>query len=161
MKVLVTIGSMVEKKFTRLFKAVDQLCEEGTLNGQDVIAQVGFDQYQSKYYKCFDMIADEEFKKIIDNSDLIITHAGTGTVTSCLKKNKKVIIFPRMAKYDEHYDDHQLELSRIFTDAGHVMCAYDVDELRNRIIRMNDFKPVKFESNNHRMNNIIINYIER
>ena len=51
MKVLVTIGSMVEKKFTRLFQIIDELCKEGILDGKDVIAQVGFDNYNSKYYR--------------------------------------------------------------------------------------------------------------
>ena len=128
MKVLVTIGSMVEKKFTRLFQMIDTLCEEGVLNGNDVTAQVGFDAYQSKYYKCFDMIADEQFKQLIDDSDLIITHAGTGTVTSCLKKGKKVIIVPRITKYDEHYDDHQLELADLFTKQGYTLWAFNLDE---------------------------------
>lgn len=91
MKVLVTIGSMSEKKFTRLFNIIDELCSEGVLDGNQIIAQVGFDHYESSYYKCFDMVADEDFKKMIDECDLVVTHAGTGTVTACLKKRKKLL----------------------------------------------------------------------
>ncbi len=161
MKVLVTIGSMVEKKFTRLFQMVDTLCEEGVLNGANVTAQVGFDAYQSKYYKCFDMIADEQFKQMIDGSDLIITHAGTGTVTSCLKKGKKVIIVPRITKYDEHYDDHQLELTDLFTKQGYTLLASNLDELRDAILKIDEFTPVPFVSNNQQMNKLVIDFIER
>lgn len=161
MKVLVTIGSMVEKKFTRLFQMVDTLCEEGVLNGADVTAQVGFDAYQSKYYKCFDMISDEQFKQMIDDSDLIITHAGTGTVTSCLKKSKRVIIVPRITKYDEHYDDHQLELADLFKKQNYVEVAQDIEELRNLILHINDFQPAPFTSNNAKMNQLVIDFIEK
>ncbi len=160
MKVLVSIGSMVEKKFTRLFKAIDELCEEGILDGSQVNAQVGFDNYCSKYYKCFDMIPDDDFKKMIDEADLIITHAGTGTVTSSIKKGKKVIIFPRMAKYDEHYDDHQLELAELFTAQGYVLQARTKDELRTCILGIDSFTPNPFVSNNGRINNIVIDFIE-
>ena len=66
---------MVEKEFTRLFKVIDELCEEGVLDGKELTAQVGFDNYKSQYYKCFDMTADEGFKRLIDESDLIIAHA--------------------------------------------------------------------------------------
>ena len=160
MKILVTIGSMVEKKFTRLFKIIDELCEEKIINGNDVVAQVGQDDYKAKYFKTFDMISDDKFKELIDNSDLIITHAGTGTVTTCLKKNKKVIIFPRMAKYDEHYDDHQLELAELFVKNNYVLCATNKLELINHINHINEFKPNKFISNNSRINKLISDFIE-
>lgn len=160
MKILITIGSMVEKKFTRLFKIIDELCEEGILEGKDIIAQVGNDGYKSKNFKGFEMISDGEFKEIIKNSDLIITHAGTGTVSACLKSNKKVIIFPRLYKYDEHYDNHQLELADMFVKNKYVLCATNKEELIKCINKIDIFSPAKFISNNKSINNIIINYIE-
>lgn len=160
LKVLITIGSMVEKKFTRLFHIIDELCKEQILDGHKVLAQVGFDNYESSYYKTFDLIPDEEFKQIIEESDLVISHAGTGTVTSCLKKGKKVIVFPRLATFDEHYDNHQLELAELFSKGNYVLCANDKDELVKCIKNLNEFNPTKFYSNNDKINNIIIDFIE-
>lgn len=161
MKVLVTIGSMVEKKFTRLFNIIDELCEDGELDGTQVTAQVGFDNYQSTSFQCFDMIADEEFKSLISESDLIIAHAGTGTVISSIKLGKKVIIFPRMAEYDEHYDDHQLELAELFSKQGYVLVAKNKDELKECIRKLDEFTPVPFVSNNEKMNKLVIDFIEK
>ncbi|WP_186316971.1 PssE/Cps14G family polysaccharide biosynthesis glycosyltransferase [Priestia megaterium] len=161
MKVLVTIGSMVEKKFTRLFNIIDELCEQGVLDGNKVTAQVGFDNYQTKNFNTFDMMADEDFKKLINESDLIITHAGTGTVMSCLKQKKKVIIFPRMAEFDEHYDDHQLELCDLFKKDEYVLCATNKEELIKCIVHSEHFRPNVFKSNNSSMNNLIIDFIEK
>jgi len=161
LKTLVTIGSMVEKKFTRLFDIVEDLCEEGILDGEEVIAQVGFDNYDAKNFSTFDMAADEEFKGLISQSDLIITHAGTGTVTACLKQRKKVIIFPRMAEFDEHYDDHQLELCELFKKDDYVLCATNKEELIECIGRLEGFLPKEFKSNNSSMNKIIIDFIEQ
>ncbi|MGG3692573.1 PssE/Cps14G family polysaccharide biosynthesis glycosyltransferase [Heyndrickxia ginsengihumi] len=161
MKVLVTVGSMVEKRFTRLFKIIDELCEENILDGSKVIAQVGFEDYKARYYKTFDMIEDDKFKKLINDSDLIISHAGTGTVIPCLKKGKKVIIFPRLVKYNEHYDDHQLELAELFTKNNHVMCAKNKRELIKCIKELDSFIPEKFVSNNSKINNLVIDFIEK
>lgn len=161
MKILVTIGSMSEKKFTRLFKIIDDLCLEGILNGEDVTAQVGFDGYISKYFKCFDMIADEDFKKLIMKSDLIISHAGTGTVISSIKFKKKVIVFPRLKEFNEHYDNHQLELAELFAIKGYVLKATEKDELKTCIKNIDKFTPAPFISNNKRINDIVIRYIEK
>ncbi|PEZ45480.1 capsular biosynthesis protein CpsG [Priestia megaterium] len=160
LKTLVTIGSMVEKKFTRLFHIIDELCEENVLDGSQLIAQSGFDNYIPRNFKAFDMLADEEFKKLIGESDLIITHAGTGTVTACLKRNKKVIVFPRMAKYDEHYDDHQLELANLFIKNNYVLCAKNKEELTKCIKELDLFTPQKFVSNNSKINKLVIDFIE-
>jgi UDP-N-acetylglucosamine transferase subunit ALG13 len=160
LKVLITIGSMVEKKFTRLLKIIDELCEEKILDGTKVIAQIGFDNYVPKHYRSFDMISDEKFKSLIDEVDLIISHAGTGTVVPCLKKGKKVILFPRMAKYNEHYDDHQFEIAELFTLEKYTLCAKDKQELIRCINMFNTFTPRKFISNNAKMNKLIINFIE-
>lgn len=161
MKVLVTVGSMVEKKFTRLFETIDELCDEGVLQGKEIIAQVGFERYKSKNFETFDMASDADFKELISKADLIITHAGTGTVTSCLKQKKKVIIFPRMIEYDEHYDNHQLELSNLFEKNNFVLCAKNKEQLKQCILSLNQFHPAEFKTNNSYINKIVIDFIEK
>lgn len=161
LKILVTIGSMKEKKFTRLFNIIDELCEEKIIDGKNVIAQVGFDNYNSNNFNTFDMIDDYEFKKMIDDSDVIITHAGTGTVISCIKKGKKVIIFPRLVEYNEHYDNHQLELCELFKRKNYALIAKNREELIKCINSINEFNPKKFISNNKNINKLIIDFINK
>lgn len=156
MNVLVTVGSMQGRSFLRLFKIVDALCKSKVLEGDKVIAQTGWDNYQSDYYRCFDLIGDEQFKDIMYNSDLVISHAGTGTVTSALKAGKKVILFPRLSKYNEHYDDHQLELCEIFSSNGYVLCAKNAVELEKCIAEIDRFVPRPFQSNKIHFNKCIM-----
>lgn len=160
LKILVTIGSMAGCKFTRLFKIVDELCEERVLDKDKVIAQTGCDNYKSSYYKTFDMLPDEKFKKLIAESDVIISHAGTGTVTSCLKKGKKVILFPRLEEYGEHYDNHQLDLCDVFVNKGYTLCAKDKTELKVCLENIVEFVPRQFKSHNEYINDLIIDFIE-
>ena len=161
LKTLITVGSMQGRSFIRLFNIIDELCAEGFLNGKDTIAQTGYDNYKSKYYDSFDLIGDDKFKEIIQKSDLIITHAGTGTVTASLKAGKKTIVFPRLSKYDEHYDDHQTELADLFESQGYVLQARNKDELVACINNIDNFVPKVFVTNNDRINKIIIDFIDK
>ncbi len=159
--IFVTVGSSEEYKFPRLLQIIDELCDEGVINGAEIVAQIGYTNYEAKNYKTFDMTSDEEFKALVAQSDIIITHAGTGSVTSALKARKKVIIFPRRFEFKEHLDNHQLELADLFTSKGYTLCAMDKEELKEKIQTIGDFKPVEFVSSNRKINEIVINFIEK
>lgn len=144
--ILVTVGSS-NILFDRLFKIIDSLCDRGVLCGEDIIAQTGKIGYEIRNYRHFDFVANDEMKKYQADADLIICHAGTGTVIGALKMGKKVIVFPRLAKFGEHESDHQLDLAREFTEEGYVLCAMDEAELEDALRRVGDFEPKKFVSN--------------
>ena len=149
-----------EYSFVRLFKILDELCEEGVIDKDKLIVQTGKDQYISCNYKTFDMVSNKEFNDLSDKADFIISHAGTGCVVPNLKKGKRIIVFPRLEKYNEHLDDHQLELADLFSKEGYVICAKNKKELINAIRNINDFSPKKFISNVSKINQIIVDFIE-
>lgn len=158
--ILITVGGVEEYSFERLFRIVDELCDEGVLNGKEVVAQVGFNTYKPRNYRSFDFISSEKFKELANKSEFIISHAGTGTVVSAIKERKKVIIFPRFSKYNEHLDDHQLELSELFEKKHYALVAHDKGELIQCINKIKQFEPVTFISNNEKIINLIIDCIE-
>lgn len=160
MRIFVTIGTMRDLSFSRIFKVIDELCEEGILDGTTISAQMGAESYQPNHFKGFEMLEDDAFRQLIRESDVIISHAGTGTVTTCLKLGKKVIVFPRMAKYKEHYDNHQIELSDVFTQKGYVLSAHNKDQLKICLQELDSFKPQPFISNNQLMNQIVMTAID-
>lgn len=157
--ILVCVGAS-EYKFDRLLVMIDELCNEGILTGSDIIAQIGNADYKPRNYKSFSLIGRDDFQNYMENADLIITHAGTGSVIPPLKLGKKVIILPRLEKYKEHLDDHQLELRDVFTSAGYTLSAENIDELRVAVERMSTFKPKVFKSNNQQMNRLVIDFID-
>ena len=105
---LVTLGTQ-HQEFTRLLDYI----EKSDLKGE-IIVQAGYTKYESKRMKIFDFISYDEMEKYIDKSDLVITHAGTGSIVMPLKKDKKVIACARLSKFGEHVDDHQVELVDVF-----------------------------------------------
>lgn len=158
--ILVCVGAS-EYKFDRLLKIVDELCDEKILSGKDIIAQIGNTDYTPKNYKSFNLIGRDDFQKYMEEAELIITHAGTGSVIPPLKLGKKIIVFPRLEKYKEHLDNHQQELRDVFTDGGYTLSAENKDELIDAIIKSRNFVPKEFYSNNRRINEMVIDFIEK
>ena len=48
-KIFITLGSQ-KFQFNRLLKAVDELCEKGTIDAEDVFAQIGYSDYIPKNF---------------------------------------------------------------------------------------------------------------
>jgi UDP-N-acetylglucosamine transferase subunit ALG13 len=142
-------------------KILDELCDEGIIDGADVVAQIGSTTYSPRNYKSFDLIARDDYQRYVDAADIIITHAGTGSVVPPLRQGKKIIIFPRLVKYREHLDNHQLELAETFTQQGYALCAQNIGELRKCLGNVEDFIPNQFVSNNTRLNELVIDYIRQ
>lgn len=138
---LVTLGTQ-HQEFTRLLDYI----ENSNLKGE-IIVQAGYTKYESKRMKIFDFISYDEMEMYIDKCDLVITHAGTGSIVMPLKKGKKVIACARLSKFGEHVDDHQVELVDVFYSEGYIL-KVDEDTSLNEVLKnIKNFKPKKFVSN--------------
>jgi UDP-N-acetylglucosamine transferase subunit ALG13 len=155
---LVILGTQ-DKVFPRLLKEIEKQIKKGNLQGE-VIVQAGSTKFKSKYMKIFDLIPMGEFDKLIKQSDLIITHGGVGTILSALRQNKKVIVVPRLKKYEEHENDHQIQITQEFARLGYILPCYDTKDMSEVLEQVNDFKPKKYKSNNKKMIQLIENYID-
>jgi len=139
--ILVTLGTQKEQ-FTRLLDYI-----ENSKIKDEIIVQAGHTKYNSKKMKIFDFIPYEEMDKYIDDADLIITHAGTGSVLTPLKRGKNVIVCARDMKYDEHVDNHQKELVEVFAGEGYVLELNEDILLDDLMKKIKKFKPKNYVSN--------------
>jgi UDP-N-acetylglucosamine transferase subunit ALG13 len=64
-----------------------------------------------------------------------------------LKKGKKVIACPRLEKYEEHVDDHQLQITEVFSEEGYILLFNDGDDMDKIYKKSLSFKPKKYVSN--------------
>ena len=131
-KIFITLGSQ-KFQFNRLLKAVDELCERGTIEAADVFAQIGYSDYLPKNFNYKKFLDRDEFSKEMGKADIVITHGGTGAIIGAVKKGKKVIAVPRLAKYGEHVDDHQLQLIKQFDDLNLICSCRDTKELETAL----------------------------
>lgn len=125
--IFITLGSQ-KFQFNRLLKAVDELVERGEIQ-EEVYAQIGYSDYQPLHYGYTQFVDREEFHKLEKAADIVITHGGTGAIIGAVKQGKKVIAVPRLSKYGEHVDDHQLQLLQQFYEMGLVCVCMDCDKL--------------------------------
>lgn len=109
--------------FNRLLKKIDELVENKVIEDR-VIAQIGHSTYEPKNYKYKRFMDLNEYDSHVNEAKLVITHGGTGAIIRALKANKQVIAVPRLAKYEEHSDNHQLQIVNHFFDEGYI---YKVD----------------------------------
>lgn len=157
--ILITLGTQ-DKEFTRILKEVDKLITKKVIK-EEVVVQAGYTKYKSKNMKIFDYVSKMELEKYIEKASFVITHAGVGTIFDCLKKNKKIIAVPRLSKYKEHNNDHQLQIVEEFGKEGFLIPVYEMDELEQAIQKVKTFKPNKYKSNNKNMVKLISEYIDR
>lgn len=157
--ILVMLGTQ-DKPFNRILKAVAREKKKGDIKDK-IIAQIGCTNFKDDNIKTFDFSSKEEIESLIEKARIIITHAGVGTITECLSKDKKVIVVPRLKKYGEHTNDHQLQITKEFALKGYVLPLYDTKNLSKALNDIKTFKPVKYESNNEGFKNKIKEYIDK
>lgn len=147
----VTLGTQ-NFPFNRLLEMVDRLVDEGVLQGR-VFAQIGYSSYVPRHYAYSDFMTPEEYNRCIAEADLIIAHAGVGTIMHCLSGSKRLIVVPRMQLRKEHVDDHQLEIAAAFAEKGYLLYARNYDALKAAVLAAPTAPLVKYEKG--------INVVER
>ncbi len=146
--ILVTLGTQ-DKPFSRLLKVIEKAIKKGVIQ-EKVIVQAGYTPYKSDVMEVFDLIPVDEFEKLMKDADLVISHGGVGSILSALKKGKKVIAAPRLSKYNEHTNDHQLELVTAFAKQGYLLPLKDFSKFEKIYEKSKTFKPKKYRSNHQK-----------
>jgi len=103
----VSVGS-INYEFTRLLNALETLSYKDRCK---VIYQGYINKsHEISSFKILTYIPRKSYLEYIEQSEIVITHCGIGTIYECAHLSKKTIIVPRLLKYSEHNNDHQLEI---------------------------------------------------
>lgn len=145
-KLFVTLGTQ-KFPFDRLLKVLDEWVKAGLYKKDEILIQVKELSYYPKHLNCVELLTLEQFNFYLNHADLIITHAGTGNIISCLKERKKFIIVPRLSKYGEHVDDNQLEIASIMQEKVNALVAKDMNELEKMIDDVKEHQFREWKSN--------------
>lgn len=136
--IFLTVGTLFP--FDRLVMAVDKAVAEGLLE-EDLVAQVGRGGARCRNIKCVEVLEKDEFDKYVNNASCLISHAGMGSITVALSHNKPLLVMPRRKKYGEVVNDHQMAIARKFEELGHLLAAYSIDELPEKMEQLRSFTP--------------------
>ena len=114
--IFVTVGTQ-DKQFKRLLDEIERLIKCGKIR-ETVVAQIGNTKFttdlDSMKMHLIEFTTPREIDALIENASLIITHGGVATIIQGINAGKKIIAVPRLNKYKEHVNDHQLQIIENF-----------------------------------------------
>lgn len=136
--IFLTVGTQFP--FDRLVKAVDEAA--GT-NGFDekVVAQIGDSSYCPENFEAAPSVEKAVFDQHLSKADSIISHAGMGTITMALEHRKPLLVMPRLKKYGEVVNDHQLAIAKKFEQLGYLLVAYGAEDVPIKMKQLKSFVP--------------------
>lgn len=134
--IFVTVGAQMP--FDRLVKTIDQWVGENHRN--DFFAQIGPSEYVPENMQWVNFLEPEEFKCKYESAELIVAHAGTGSIITALQLGKPILIMPRLAKLNETRNDHQNATSKQFGKFDSVEVAWDEKELIFKLVGVDKFR---------------------
>ena len=136
--IFLTVGTQFP--FDRLVKAVDKAA--GT-NGFDeqIVAQIGDTSYCPENFEAAPSVDKAVFDQHFNGADSIISHAGMGTITMALDHRKPLLVMPRLKKYGEVVNNHQLAIAKKFEQLGYLLVAYGAEDVLGKMKQLKSFVP--------------------
>jgi len=144
--IFLTVGTLFP--FDRLVQAVDSAVGKGIIK-DEVFAQIGYDSSKPKNMEYAELLDKDIFDKKVNKATHLISHAGIGIITVALERAKPLLVMPRMRCFGEHVHDHQVATARKFEELGHILVAYETEELPVKIEALKTFVPRKREAQPH------------
>jgi len=138
--IFLTVGTQFP--FDRLVKSLDAIIA-GDGFEEDIFAQIANSSYQPENFKAVSSLAKKDFDRCIRQAFCIIGHAGMGTITAALQYDKPLLVMPRLRKYREVVNDHQMIIARRFEKSKHLLAAYETKQLPLKIKQLKTFTPSK------------------
>lgn len=138
--IFLTVGTQFP--FDRLVKAIDEAVECGLLD-EEVFAQVGESEYQPKNFEAVSSLKKTQYDDCMQKASKVISHAGMGSIITALDLDRPLLVMPRMKKYKEVVNDHQVAIAKNFEELKHILVAYQVEDIPSKLEELKTFVPKK------------------
>ena len=121
--IFVCVGTQLP--FHRLIRAMDEWSGKSGAEAFAQIADVGSEGYLPMNMAWSRFLGPDDWDERFAGADLVVAHAGMGTIISALMAGKPIVIMPRRVTYNEHRNDHQVATARRFEGRPGVYVAMD------------------------------------
>ena len=156
--ILILLGTF-KKNFSRPLVAIEEAILAGKIS-EEVIVQAGHTSFKSDFLTIRTFIEIDELKELYKSASLIITHSGVGSILKGLKLNKAIIAIARLAKFNEHVDNHQLDILQEFSNRKYLFPWNEGDDFLQILEKARKFKYEPFISTQGQLVQFIDQYIE-
>ena len=130
--IFVTVGSQLP--FDRLVGAVDVWAAERP--DEELSGQVGDTTHPPAHFASVSTMSPEEYQRRFAEADLIVGHAGMGTIIAALDLGKPLLMLPRLGSLKESRNDNQVGTARHFRSFGLFEVVETESEIPERIDHM-------------------------
>jgi UDP-N-acetylglucosamine transferase subunit ALG13 len=127
--IFVTVGAQMP--FDRLVGWVDDWALANDRG--DVVAQIGPTGFVPRRLRVLPFLDPPEFRRTMEAADVIVSHAGMGTILTALELGKPILVVPRLGRQGETRNDHQVATADRFAADGLVCVAATPEELALRL----------------------------
>jgi UDP-N-acetylglucosamine transferase subunit ALG13 len=131
--IFVTVGEQLP--FDRLIRAMDRWASSSS---KEVFAQIGDAAWKPLHIQFSDFLAPEVFREKFLAAEIVVAHAGMGTIISALEMEKPLLVMPRRAALGEHRNDHQFATAKRFLALNYISVAFDEAELLAKLDCLDD-----------------------
>lgn len=121
--IFVTAGTL-HFPFDRLVRAVDALPGE-----EEVVLQCRVTPHRPERARHVRELPYPELVEYVRSARAVVCHAGVGSVLTALSNGRRPIVVPRLRRFGEAVDDHQLHFARRVAAAGVVVLVEEPTEL--------------------------------
>jgi UDP-N-acetylglucosamine transferase subunit ALG13 len=132
--IFVTVGAQMP--FDRLVRAMDEWA--GTHGRADVLAQTHAGHYHPRHIDSVQFLDPDGFRSAVERSDIVVSHAGMGSIITALEIGKPILVMPRLGRLHETRNDHQVATAKRFKALGRVMVAFDESDLSEQLDHLSD-----------------------
>jgi UDP-N-acetylglucosamine transferase subunit ALG13 len=123
--IFVTVGTQLP--FDRLIRAVDSWAAQNP--EIEVFAQIGPSEFRPGHIESVDFVTPDVADRYFRKADLIVSHAGMGSIITALKYRKPLLMLPRKASFGEHRNDHQMATAKWLGTRNGITVAWSEDEV--------------------------------
>lgn len=124
---VVSLGTSEKYTFRRM---VDRLLKI-LPHDAEVLWQTGSTDVSDLPIEGRQRVPQAEMEAAMRAADVVVSHAGTGVTVSALRNGKFPVLLPRRPEFDEHIDDHQLQIAGEIDRLG-LGVVREVDDLTER-----------------------------
>ncbi|BAU13984.1 glucosyltransferase [Leptolyngbya sp. NIES-3755] len=114
--IFVTVGTE-QYAFNRLMCWISILMQHGLIQEQ-VIVQYGTSKRLPTNVIAHKTVPLDRFSQLVQQARLVISHCGEGSLFMLEEIGTPYILVPRSVRFQEHVDDHQVELAIALSSIG-------------------------------------------
>jgi UDP-N-acetylglucosamine transferase subunit ALG13 len=138
--IFVTVGSS-HFAFDRLLHAVGLLETD-----EERVVQYGPSSVRPAGATCIDFVPLNDLAGYVRRARAVVCHGGMGSILLALAEGKRPYVVPRLARFGETTDDHQVETARRLEHAGLVHVVDDPRQLATALVGSGETSFVPWDS---------------